>query len=295
VATGAGYEHMGQVLIPPYDRKALEGGGALGGVGFRPSALHVVVHVTDAPSHRPADYAAEFPGTHDLDQAAQALTDLGANVVGIVTRDCTPIECADPTSNYSEARRDLEQLAVATGGVRDGTDGCPTGLSAREMPLRDGVCPLVFDVSGSGEGLSDLLVDGIVALIDELHFEAVTASLVADPLGFVQGIEAQQDADPSAPRVADRLPAGMPDGIDETFLAVRSGSTLRFSVQLRNDRIAPTDVEQRFRLTLRVVGDGLLLGEQTLRVVVPALSDTPPAPMDAGTDAADPGTDDAGR
>jgi hypothetical protein len=254
----------------------------------------VVVHVTDAPSHRPSDYAAVFPGTRDLEQAAQALVGLGVHVVGIVTRDCTPIECADPTSNYAEARRDLEQLAVATGGVRDGAAGCATGLSMREMPLRDGVCPLVFDVSGSGEHLSEQLVDGIVALIDELRFDAVTASLVADPLGFVQSIEARPGAEPDAAAVADRLPAGMPDGIDETFLAVRSGTTLRFGVRLRNDRIAPTDVEQRFRLTLRVVGDGLLLGEQTLRVVVPALSDTPPLPMDAGTDAAAPDADDAG-
>lgn len=295
VATGVGYEHLGQVLIPPYDHRPLEGGGELGGVGFRPSALHVVVHVTDAPSHRPADYAEDFPGTHDLEQAAQAFIDLGANMVGIVTRDCAPIECADPTGNYSKARRDLEQMAVATGGVRDGAGGCPTGLGASEMPLRDDVCPLVFDVDGTGEGLSEQLVDGIVALIDELRFDSVTASLVADPLGFVQAIEALPSTKSNAPTVADQLPASMPDGIAETFLGVRSGSTLRFSVRLRNDRIAPTDVEQRFRLTLQVVGDGLLLGEQMLRVVVPALSDTPPAPLDAGMDAADPGSGDAGH
>jgi hypothetical protein len=292
IATGEGYETRGETLIAPYDGRALEGGGDVGGVGFRRNALRVVVQVTDAPSHRPQDYATQFPGTHSLLEAAQALAAIGAHVVSIVSRVCLPDECEDPTSNYQQARRDLELLALETGGVTGAAESCPTGLGGSEMPLASGVCPLVFDVDAAGQGLSGLLVDGIVALIDELRFGAVSAEVAADPLGFVQGIEALPGTGADPAPVADREPAGMPDGVAETFVGVPGGSTLRFAIRLRNDRIAPTDVDQRFRVTLRVVGDGLLLREQTLRVVVPAGPASVPAPMDAGADAAQGGGDD---
>jgi hypothetical protein len=70
IATGAGYTMPGGVrLVPPFDAERSGAAGTIGGVGFREGALHVVVHITDAPSHRPADYGAAFPGTHDATRA----------------------------------------------------------------------------------------------------------------------------------------------------------------------------------------------------------------------------------
>ncbi|MDQ3037757.1 MAG: hypothetical protein M3Y87_35515, partial [Myxococcota bacterium] len=82
IATGAGYSHGGVSYVAPYRGDAAPGGGTIGGVGFREGALRVVVHVTDAPSHGPSDYASSFPGTHSLEQAAEALRGIDARVIG---------------------------------------------------------------------------------------------------------------------------------------------------------------------------------------------------------------------
>ena len=73
-----------------------------------------------------------------------------------------------------------------------------------------------------------------------------------------------------APQIEDLLPKDTPDGVDDSFVHVRTSDALRFEVRLRNRTIAPTDVDQTFRVVVQIEGDGVILEERTLRVVVPA-------------------------
>ena len=48
-----------------------------------------------------------------------------------------------------------------------------------------------------------------------------------------------------------------------------------FTLGLRNVLLTEQDYEQVFRITIRVVGDGVVLIEETLRVIVPAATPIP--------------------
>lgn len=304
IATGEGYSTRGIRFVDPYERRAAPGGGTAGGVGFREGALRVLLHVTDAPSHDRADYADRFPDTHDMQDAAQALADIGVRLIAIVSGACHDDEASSACDGgpHAEARFELEQVALATGSLgepdRDGT--CPFGLDGAAVASIGGRCPLVFDVSGSGQGLAGTVTDAIVQLVDGVRFGQVTGEASDDPLGFVQRVvpvSARTDgasAEPAA-QIADLLPDGAPDGEPDGFVQVRAKARLRFEVELRNTRIAPLDVDQRFRLVVRISGDGLTLEEHTLRVRVPAGDRIAPALPDAGrADASAPTDDDAG-
>lgn len=256
IATGEGYRLGMDWIIAPYSDRGLRGGGTLGGVGFREGALHAVVHITDAPSHTPRDYESVFPGTHSLQQAADALDRLAIRTLGVVS---SPL-----------ARTDMEFVARATGATTPpDADGCPMGLDGDHLPSVNGACPLVFDVRDDGKGLSDTLTDAIVALVNAVDIRRAYAEVDNDPLSFVTAVEAL-DADVlpgvEAPELFDERPS---DGIVDTFVGVRPGTRLRFAVHLRNTLLVGDDAPQFFTVTLNLVGDGLSLGTRTVRVEVP--------------------------
>jgi len=256
IATGEGYRLGMDWIIAPYSDRGLRGGGTLGGVGFREGALHAVVHITDAPSHTPAHYESVFPGTHSLQQAANALDRLAIRTLGVVS---SPL-----------ARADMELVARGTGATTlPDEDGCPTGLDGEHRPSVSGECPLVFDVSDDGKGLSDTLTDAIAALVNAVNIRRAYAEVDNDPLSFVTAVEAL-DAEVlpgvEAPELFDERPA---DGIADTFVGVRPGTRLRFAVHLRNTLLVGDDAPQYFTVTLNLVGDGLSLGTRTVRVEVP--------------------------
>lgn len=259
IATGEGYGS----LVPPYT------GPGLGGVGFRSSALRVVVQASDAPVHRPEDYAATFENAHSMDDAMNALNELGVFGLGIASGEA--------------ARPALERLAIGTGAVTAPSGGaCPTGAGGTARLPVEGVCPLVFDVRDDGTGLADALVDAIAGLLDAVRYDEVWAE-TDDELGFVRSLEAV-DAEPpdgiEPPWLADRRP---PDGVPDTFSSVGPGTRLRFRATLRNEGIPPADYDQYFQLTLRVVGDGVTLFTRSLRIVVPrGRLDAGTSPLDAG-------------
>jgi hypothetical protein len=269
IATGEGYSGH----IPRYSGRPAPGGGSLGGVGFRSDALRVVVHVTDAPTHEPADYGAAFPGTRSLTQAIDALDALGVRALGI--------------ASGRAARSHLEALALGTGATIDPVGGlCRTGVDGESRPPAGGRCPLVFDVRSDGTGLSETIVDAITDLLSTVRYDEVWAES-DDRLGFVRAFEALSATPPegvSPPTAADRRPAG--DGVDDTFLAVGHGTLLRFRAILRNETIPPADYDQYFNLTLRVVGDGVTLASRRIRVTVPrGRQDGGEAPVDGGAGA----------
>jgi hypothetical protein len=277
IATGKGYSLNGAQLIAPYDGRAASGGGSAGGVGFRPGALRVVLHITDASSHTPEDYGNVFPRTHTLTEAGMALLAIQAKVVGIVSGACdpaaAPMTCSDTL--HQLARADLEQVALLTGAVgpEPSSGKCPNGIAGKAVPSSGGQCPLVFDVDAVGAGLSGALVDAIAGLIDGVRFMVVTGDASDDPLGFVQSVEpvvTSSSADAPAPMTADLLPKQAPDGHPDSFVQVSARAELAFDVALRNRHIAATDVDQSFRAVVQIVGDGLIIAERTLRVRIPA-------------------------
>lgn len=271
IATGAGYSHGGATLIRRYAGMPAPGGGKQPGVGFRDGTLRAVVHVTDAPSHAPSDYAPQFPGTHDVAEAAAALLDADVRVLGILSSACTDPEHEGVcnTSAYARARAQLVELSTTTHALGDAVDGaCPYGVGGRALDAISGRCPLVFEVAETGEGLSAALVDAVVALVDGTRFALVSAEATADAIGFVAAVTPVQADD--GPERADELPAAAPDGRLDSFVDVRAGQDLAFAVTLRNRAVPARDYEQRFRVLIEVRGDGVVLEQRTLRVMVPA-------------------------
>lgn len=278
IATGAGLTVDGRTMIEPFDRDAAAAmsGGTLGGVGFREGAFRVVVHITDAPSHTPQEYSElNLDNTHALQDAATALRAVGARVVGI---------CTSGQNNpvYAQVRSELSELALSTGAyAQPKNESCRTGVSGAEVPSYRGVCPWVFDVDYDGSGLAQSITDAVVGLLDEARFGAVHAEVGDDPLGFIESISPSpvpQRSGVSMPELVDRLPLGAPDGDLDSYVDVSNRHKLGFAVRLRNTRIASTDFDQMFRVSVRLVGDGVVLEERLLGVRVPAAA--PPAAAD---------------
>jgi hypothetical protein len=271
IATGDGFPPF----VPPYAPSREPGGAAQGGVGFREGSLRVVLHVTDAPTHEPADYAGVVRGAHSI---ADATTALRANRVAVIG-----------VASGESARTHLETLATGTGAtVPPGPDGqCATGLGgARRSPVA-GRCPLVFDIESDGTGLSTAVVDAVVALVDSVAYDEVWGEAVGDPLRFVRAVEARSAMPPPGappPGRADRRPAG--DGILDTFTDVRAGTRIEVAAILRNETVRETDYEQVFRLALELRSGTFVLRRLTVRVVVPGVRPTRP---DAGPSALDAG------
>ncbi|HEX4352426.1 MAG TPA: hypothetical protein VHZ95_05920, partial [Polyangiales bacterium] len=285
VATGVGYTLNGRKLIAPFDRVAAHGGGTIGGVGFRGEALRVVLHVTDAQSHVPADYAPfGIANTHGWDDVIDAFNAIHVHALAIISTNCESDSCrAGP--DYVALRNELSNLAYSTGATRAATKGaCATGIDGANVVTYQDTCPLVFDVAADGSGLANTISDAVVGLLDAVRFDEVHAEVGDDPLSFIQRIEAspiEQPAGVNAPATVDRLPSGMVDGVLDTYLQVERRNRLGFKVTLRNGRIAPSDVAQHFRVSVRLFGDGSLLEERFLGVVVPPLM---AADADAGAD-----------
>ena len=274
IATGEGFVLDGRTIVPPFGGPA-SGGGTLGGAGFRDGSYRIVVHVTDAPTHEWNDYGALVPGAHGSAQAISMLNALGIRTLGIASNEA--------------AREHLETIALGTEATMAPTDGrCATGVRGAPRPPRAGTCPLVFDVGPDGEGLSGAITDAIVGLLDALFWTEAHGEVTEDRFGLVQAIEAAG----ATPRVGSPAPGRQDrvggDGVLDTFVEVATGTRLRFAVLLQNETLAPADYDQAFRVGLRIVGDGTVLDELTVRVIVPrsahdaGASDTRDAGAEAG-------------
>ncbi len=260
IATGAGLAGPPGGAIDRFaPRPDVAGSGALGGVGFRAGAARVVVQVTDAPSHDPVDYGASVPGTHTLDQAAAAMRAVGARMIGIASGE--------------PARPQLEALARATGAVVPPEGGrCVTGLGGMTRSPVGGQCPLVFDIGADGSGLTFSVLDAITRFLDSLAFSTVSGAVENDPRGFVTSVEAASAVVPAGvaePHREDRLPAGALDGVADTFTDVSTRTRLTFRAHVRNTRVASLEMPQVFFVRVALTGDGVVLGERIVRIIVP--------------------------
>lgn len=281
IGTGLGLRINNIQYIPTFSRRS----EIAAGVGFREGSARVVVAVTDAPTHEPADYESQLPGTHGTLDAIRALAAVNAHIIGI--------------ASGTAARPQLEALALGTGATDVPTGGrCQTGVNGSTRAPSGDVCPLVYDIMPDGTGLARTLVDGIVRYLSNLAFHLVQAEVSGDPQGFVTAVEAQRAEAPvgdAAPAREDRQPDGHPDGVPDTFVDVTSHTRTTFRVHLRNTTVPIREQPQVFFVSVGIFGDRVLLSTRTVRIIVPE-GPKPDAAVDApdARDASDVASDDAG-
>jgi len=237
-----------------------EVGDRVGFPCFRPGALPVVILVGDAEFHngpsgvlRPSggafptrEYDFEAPGYVDT---LAALQHIGARVVSIYSG----LTIDAPIIDFWSSRPPYERLSSDTGAV--GADGEP----------------LVFTISGTGEGLTDAVVDGVGRLVSEAPQDVSTRT--ANVPGNPDDFDATQFIRAVTPVEGyGRAGAGTGfSGMDErVFFGVIPGTQVEFEVTFQNlDRPAPAMAEIH-RATIIVVGNGVAdLDRRRVYVIVP--------------------------
>ena len=268
-ATGAGLPSFG---LPAFQSNAPLG---IGGAGFRPGSLPILIHITDAISHVPADYAEIAGGVHGRDQTVNALQGIGARLIGI--------NSLENSGTALEPREQLEDLAVATRATipPDSGGGCATGVDgASHAPISVGGaprCPLVFDVQTDGSGLSTLIVDAIQQLVTLADLDVSTRSI-----GKLQGelAEVLPDGTTTANFIQSIVPVPPPPSgasiEGNVFKTVHPGSSVTFELDAYNDFVPATDKDQLFTIRIQVLGDAVtVLDTRTVFVIVPRVLNLP--------------------
>lgn len=262
-ATGAG--------LPSFDLPAFQSNppAGIGGAGFRPDSLPILIHITDAVSHVPADYASLSGATRGRDEAVSALTGIGARVIGINSLENAGTEL--------EPRAQLEDLAVATRATipPDAEGNCLTGVDGSPHPavMVNGAprCPLAFDVQTDGTGLSGLIVDAIEQLTTLAELDVSTRA-VGKTLG--ERGERLPDGTTTAGFIKAIVPVPPPPAgasiEGNIFKGVHPGSTVTFELDAYNDFVPHIDRDQLFTIVVQVLGDGVtVLDTRTVFVIVP--------------------------
>ncbi|MDH5490824.1 MAG: hypothetical protein OEY14_02510, partial [Myxococcales bacterium] len=242
--------------------------GDIGGAGFRADSLPIIVHITDAISHMPADYAPAGIAAHGIPEALGALGDIRARVIGVrsVENDGT---ADDP---YDE----LVELALGTNATIPPVAGeCATGIDgAPRAPVMSGgvdVCPLVFDVRTDGTGLGAIVVDAITQLASFGTLDVSTR-----PVGEAMGLRGE--ILPAGTSTADFIQSILPEPpapagttIDGPFFRnVTPGTSVDFRVTVQNDFVPQTVDAQLFTIGIEVLGDGVtVLDLRNVYVIVP--------------------------
>ncbi len=244
--------------VPPFDWRAgfarSEGHGRLGGVGFREGAVPIIVHITDAESHDAGAYLtfSDLIEAHDAIVTLAALRGFGARVVGIASDSEAIAPFDDPTSTDP---RFLRGVVLGTESVVplcafDGTEARTTGSCTAEQcctgsggagrsPEADGTCPLIFEVSSNGAGISDAIVRGIRAVAN-FGGEQVGARVVApldmpaDLACLVSQIEVSDVVRPGDCLPDLELADLDGDGLNETLLNATPSTRAIFSFTVVN-------------------------------------------------------------
>ncbi|HNN91146.1 MAG TPA: hypothetical protein PKI03_02710 [Pseudomonadota bacterium] len=291
IATGAGNVVSGVVNIPPHM------GTGRGGVEFRSGALPVVAMVSDASFHTKGESgrtcfgaSLEYSGAtvmaaHTRSQTVAALKNVCARVVGVSIVTGSEAGCI--------ATDDLNGFAVATGAVVPpqawdvGTrpaacaaGQCCTGVSgAGEMPVAPDTCALVYKAQADGSGVGA----GVAAAVSQLvRFAPIDVDTKKsgttmsedgtrlpaghDSADFITAVTALDGTAPS-------MPAGLkaPTAVGDHFTGVTPGSTLRFTIQGRNDFAPAGATPQVYRAKLRVqVSACAELEDREVFILVPA-------------------------
>jgi hypothetical protein len=201
--------------------------GRIGGAQFRPGALPIAFHVTDALSHEAGipttfpgcvTWTADYPGgynDHSRAQALSALGAIGARVVTVQTQYPAGV-CLDGVNNG--ITNQTYEISQATGAVvpvcgfqigpnandpadwRCGINSCCAGTIASGSE-----CILRYTVAENGTGLTEAAVDGVDAIVKYTKFDVYadqrddgSASTIDTSL-FLQRVEANTPDDSFKP------------------------------------------------------------------------------------------------
>lgn len=233
--------------------------GLLGGAGFRVGALPIIVHATDIEYHDAPDYwAAGISQAHSRAQAVAAAKALGARFIGITSSSTAKIQ-------LQQVARDLNTVVPPTAWGPTETF-CHTGSGgALEPPDATGLCPLVFTMGWDGSGVSNQVVEAIKTLVTYGTID-ISSQPVSDPFELPQVDTAQFIT--SITPVPPAPPGATIDG--DIFRDVQPGAPVKFTVHARNTIVQSKREAQLFRVTIRVMGDGVtVLDERDVYIVVP--------------------------
>jgi cysteine-rich repeat protein len=161
------------------------GHGSVGGVGFRSTALPIIVHITDAPSHECTDYTTADPActAHCSTETFTELNALGAKVIAVAsyvgTTAIDPLGIVNATGSVVPPCAFDGSDARTAGRCAPGQ--CCTGISGASVaPDGDGNCPLVFLYGSGGTGVDTSIVRAIDALTQYVSY-SLTAVPRDDP------------------------------------------------------------------------------------------------------------------
>jgi hypothetical protein len=171
--------------------------GRIGGARFRPGALPIVFHITDALSHDasiPSTYAGctswtpDYPAAyndHNQAQALAALTAIGARVITVQTLYPAGT-CNTPVNNGITGQ--TQQISQTTGAVvpkcafQTGTDPanpahwrCGINTCCSGTIASGNTCVLRYTIAENGSGLTSAATDGIDAIIKYTTFNVFSA------------------------------------------------------------------------------------------------------------------------
>ena len=244
IATGAGQDGCTPGIVPPFDPDVdrVEGvaDGEDGGVGFREGAFPIIVHITDASSHARGEDGYPYGATRE--EAYTALADLDARVIGVSSGAASRtflLEVADAT----QAR----VPPCAWGDTRAATCGddecCTASAGSGRAADDDGLCPLVFDIAGTGTGLDNSVVSGIDVLSRFSPFD-VSLRVRPDEDLLAGGFDTSCLLSATELLAASDPPSGCGfevaaadfdgDGIEDGASNVTAGTALEFGFELEN-------------------------------------------------------------
>lgn len=214
--------------------------GTVGYPCFRRDGSRIFLLFTDWSFHNGPGGAEPYPlsirpAPHSYAEAVNALRAIGAKVLGIY-------------SGSGDGFSDMQTIARDTGAVG------PRGE------------PLVFNIGTDASGLDRQVIEAVRTLVDDvpIDIDLLVEDVPGDPL----------DATTFVRRVL-ALSAEPPDGatnLGDRFADVRPGTRVTFSVELQNELIPPSPLEQRYRMRIVLRGDGVTrLTETVVEVVIPGM------------------------
>ena len=230
------------------------GHGSIGGVGFRPGAMPIIVHITDAVSHESSDYDGWDCDAHSSTETFDTLENLGARIVGV------------HNGAYSDDPEDLLYplgMVMATDSVVplcafEGSDArdagvcldtqCCTGISgAGVAPISEDTCPLVFEIDWDGTGLDTSIVNAIDVLTQFVSYD-LTADLRDDEsddinaLCFIRSVGIVSFTGPTGScTVTPEAVDTDDDTIDDTLTSATARTRVMFSILATNQDVDDVD------------------------------------------------------
>jgi hypothetical protein len=204
--------------------------------GWRNESLPIMIMITDEELQ---DYSGDCSGLHSKNDALAAMNAINAKFIGV-------------DSGGGVATAQFEEIADATGSVDSSGNG------------------FKYEISSDGTGLSQQVVDAVVALAKGIQIDVNTIlKSVPNP----ESIDTTQFVKAVVPNTAD--PA---DGFETkdttTFYKVKPGTKVIFDVTFENTVYENLTSETKlFIANINVMGAGTLLDTREVFILVPGIID----------------------